>query len=124
MDTMETNTNLKEAEDASGLAYKQLLYLLKNTGLNIRQVSRLFNLPVREVGTWALDKSVPEKYRERLQSVYERIVPLGYSPEDVRRMLLKSLYGRSLFHRLVDEVKDTSPPIQVRALSVRDSLGI
>jgi len=124
MDTMEKTDNANEAVDASVISSEQLRYLLSKTGLNIRQVSRLFNKSVREVGTWSFEKHVPENQRERMQSVYERIKPLGYSPESTRRLLLKSLHGRSLFHMLVDEVKDTSPIIQVRAISVRDSLGV
>lgn len=124
MDTMEKTDGVDEAVDASIMAPEQLRYLLKNTGLNIRQVSRLFNKSVREVGTWSFENHVPENQRERMQSVYERIKPLGYSPESTIRLLLKSLHGKSLFHMLVDEVSDTSPVIQVRAISVRDALGV
>jgi hypothetical protein len=104
--------------------HEQLLDLVKKTGLSVGQVARLFNKSGREIYNWGVNKSVPEDQVERLQSVHERIMPLGYSPTTIMPMMLKSSQGKSLYQMLVDEIKPTSPTLHVRPISVRDSLGL
>lgn len=98
--------------------------MLVNSGLSARQIGRLLGCSERTVHAVTQDLiTLPEHQLPRAERLHEIIIPLGDSPEERRAALLRSQQGRSLFHRLVDELPK-SAVIQVNSLSAIEQLGV
>jgi hypothetical protein len=97
--------------------------VLVSSGLSARQVGRLLGCSERTVHAAAHGITVlPEHQLLRAERLRDIIIPLAGSPEERRATLLRSNQGRSLFHRLVDEMPK-SAVIQVNSLSAAEQLG-
>jgi DNA-binding transcriptional regulator YiaG len=94
------------------------------TGLNERQLGRLFDVTQRDVHNWITGSPMGSRYAERLDTLQAVVARLSSNdPVERRQELLDSSRGMSLFHQLVREVR-SGQIIQGDAISARDQLGL
>ena len=97
--------------------------LIAVSGLTVNQIARLFGVPGRAVHGWIWSRTVPVEHEVRLHHLHERMAPLGDTPEERRRELLRSSAGPSILRTMVSEVPQPQV-IQWPGISVLERLGI